>query len=106
MDVSVFVSNVKARCKELNTTPTVACTESGAGRNMITNMKKGSMPSIDRVRMLADYLNCSISDLTGEADPAPASDPELAAALSQFEKLTPEQRAKVIGYMEGLISSR
>ena len=106
MDAAVFVANVKARCKELNTTPTVACTESGAGRNMITNMKKGSMPSIDRVKMLANYLQCSIGDLTGEAEPASASDPDLAAALAQFEKLTPEQRAKVIGYMEGLISSR
>ena len=105
MDSLVFIENVKARCKQLNTTPTVACTESGAGKNLITNMKKGTMPSLERVKMLADYLQCSISDLTGETAPA-AGDPEVAQALEVFGDLTPEERAKVFGFMEGLKAQR
>ena len=59
-----------------------------------------------RLPEIADLLGTTPEYLlTGNAV-EPASDPELAAALSQFERLTPEQRAKVIGYMEGLISSR
>ena len=70
---------------------------------LITNMKKGTMPSLDRVKLLADHLQCSISDLTGEA---PAGDPELAAALSKFERLTPAQQAAVQGYMDFLLSQQ
>lgn len=43
--------------------------------------------------------------LTGQAaDPAP--DPDLSEMMSKFGSLTPEQKAKVIGYMEGLIAQR
>lgn len=55
---------------------------------------------------IAKVLDTTPEYLLTGITPDPVPDPELAAALSQFEKLTPEQRAKVIGYMEGLISSR
>lgn len=45
--------------------------------------------------------------LTGQESPTPpAADPAMAELVSAFERLTPEQRAKVIGYMEGLISQK
>lgn len=61
-----------------------------------------------KIAKIAEVLNTTPEYLlTGTvADSATAGDPEMAAALARFEKLTPEQRAKVIGYMEGLISSR
>lgn len=59
-----------------------------------------------KIAKIAEVLDTTPEYLLTGITPDPAPDPELAAALSQFEKLTPEQRAKVIGYMEGLISSR
>lgn len=47
--------------------PTVACAESGAGKDMLTNLsKRGIIPSIERVQLLAQYLGCTTSDLLGE----------------------------------------
>lgn len=103
MNVEIFVQNVQNLCKSKGTTPTVACQESGAGRNFMDNVKKGSTPSVAKVQMLAEYLGVTTSDLLGEAgDP----DPELSEMMSKFGHLTPEQKAKVIGYMEGLIAQR
>ena len=105
MDSEVFIENVKARCKQLGTTPTVACAESGAGKNLITYMKKGTMPSIEKVKKLADHLKCSVSDLTGET-PQPSGDPELMAFMAALGEFTPEERERIKGYIEGLRAQR
>ena len=81
----------------------------GIRAQIITDWKKGTTTSYTRyIQRIAELLGVSADYLlTGTvADSATVGDPDLAAALAQFEKLTPEQRAKVIGYMEGLISSR
>lgn len=45
--------------------------------------------------------------LTGqESTPAVTGDPEVAQALAVFGDLTPEERAKVFGFMEGLKAQR
>ena len=78
----------------------------GIHAQVITDWKNGSTSYQRHMQKISDILGVSTDYLHTGQESAPASDPELAAALSQFEKLTPEQRAKVIGYMEGLISSR
>lgn len=95
MDIDRFVANVKQRCEELGTSPTVACQESGAGKNLITNIKKGVKPSMERIELLAAFLGCSVYDLTEEAKPEPTEDPVLAEAMAKFRRLTPAQRAAV-----------
>lgn len=81
----------------------------GVSPTRISEWKKRKSESyIKRLPEIASVLGTTPEYLLSGtvADSATVSDPDLAAALSQFEKLTPEQRAKVIGYMEGLISSR
>ena len=82
MNAEVFIKNVQARCKELNTSPTAACAKSGAGKNLISNMKNGENPGIRRVTLLAAYLGCSVSDLTGEQ-----KEPATVSGDGQAEKL-------------------
>ena len=67
MNVDIFVQNVKFACKERGTNPTAACEASGAGRNFMDNIKKGSIPSVAKVQLLADYLGVTTSELLGEA---------------------------------------
>ena len=50
----------------MGTNPTAACEASGAGRNFMDNIKKGSIPSVAKVQMLAEYLGVSTSELLGE----------------------------------------
>lgn len=66
MNVEIFVQNIKNICKSRGTNPTSACEASGAGRNFMDNIKKGSIPSVAKVQMLADYLGVTTSELLGE----------------------------------------
>lgn len=70
MDKELFVKNVEKICGEKGIKPTVACVESGAGRNFLVQIKgRGSVPSVEKVQMLARYLGCTVSDLLGEQPP-------------------------------------
>lgn len=68
MDVLKIVENIQHLCGERGVTPTVAGKESGAGKELVTNMKrKGTMPSVEKIQLLANYLGVTTSELLGEA---------------------------------------
>lgn len=106
MNIDVFVQNVKKYCALKGVKPTVACDESGAGKNLLSQMKhRGSLPTVGRVQLLAQYLGCTVSDLLGEvpAEMTKAADPK-ADGLSQefarlFSSLSPENQNKIIAEM-------
>lgn len=98
MNVERFVENVRKYCALANTKPTVACENSGAGKNMLTNLsKRGIVPSVERVQMLAQYLGCTVSDLLGE-DPAP-TDPVREEFARLLDGMTAEQRNELFAFM-------
>lgn len=67
MDIDLFVENVKKYCKLMGVKPTVACAESGAGKDILGRLTNHRMvPSVERVQLLAQYLGCTVSDLLGE----------------------------------------
>ena len=66
MDVLKIVENIQRICKEKGTTPTVAGKESGAGKDLVSAMKRrGVLPSIEKMRLLAEYLGVTTSELLG-----------------------------------------
>lgn len=99
LDVTRIVDNIQRICREKGVTPTVAGRESGAGKDLVTNMKKkGTRPSIEKIRLLADYLNVSVSDILWEDDvvdhqPLTPAEKEL---MDEFRSLTPEQQEMVL----------
>ena len=102
MNVDIFVQNVKALCKAQGTTPSAASEASGAGRNFMDNLKKGSIPSVVKVQLLADYLGVTTSELLGEkiepgSDAGPPSENELI-----FRSLPPELQEEALRYMRYL----
>ena len=105
MDKTAFVQNIKDRCEKMGVRPTVACRESGVGTSFITDLNKGTTPSVAKVEMLARYFACTVSDLLGEvsAEMTKAADPK-ADGLSQefarlFTSLSPENQNKIIAEM-------
>ena len=98
MDKEKFVQNVKERCAKKGVKPTIALEESGAGKNLLGQLKnRGSFPSIERVQMLAQYLGCTVSDLLGE-DPAPP-DPVREEFARLLDGMTAEQRNELFAFM-------
>ena len=100
MNVDVFVQNVKSLCKAQGTTPSAASEASGAGRNFMDNIKKGSIPSVAKVQMLAEYLGVTVRDLLGEKKEPTVQDDGLSegerALMTLFRQLTPDQQEMVL----------
>ena len=106
MDKEKFVQNVKYFCGKKGVKPTVALTESGAGKDLIGKLLgRGSYPSVERVQMLAQYLDCTVSDLLGEekAENAKTAAPEGSGLSEEFARifsgLTPENQNVIIAEM-------
>ena len=100
MNVDVLVQNVKSVCKAEGTTPSGPSEASGAGRNFMDNIKKGSIPSVAKVQMLAEYLGVTVSDLLGEKKEPTVQDDGLSegerALMTLFRQLTPDQQEMVL----------
>ena len=102
MNVDIFVQNVKALCKAQGTTPSAASEASGAGRNFMDNIKRGSIPSVAKVQMLAEYLGVTTSELLGEA-PGSSSAGQGSNANSEltqmYDRLTADAKKEVLAFL-------
>ena len=105
MDKTAFVQNIKDRCEKMGVRPTVACREAGVGTSLITDLNKGTTPSVAKVEMLARYFGCTVSDLLGEEPTkiTQAADPKADDLCQEFARLftslSPENQNKVIAEM-------
>ena len=100
MDAFEFVQNIKKYCSIKGVKPTVACRESGVGTSFINNIEKRvSMPSIEKVQMLAEYLGVTVSELLGEtiSSGTASCGPDI---LVKFQQLTPENQKEVLAFIE------
>ncbi len=105
MDVDVFVQNAKYYCRIKGVSPTVACAESGAGKDLLSQLtKRGSVPSVAKVQLLAQYLGVTTSDLLGEETQSspPSKEDRLQAALAE---LSADEREDVYRYVD-LVKAR
>lgn len=67
MDKQILVQNIKKYCVLRGVKPTLACAESGAGKDIINQLEnRGSVPSVEKVQLLAQYLGVTTSELLGE----------------------------------------
>lgn len=104
MDIEKVVENIQRACKQRGTNPTEAGRESGAGKDLVTNMRRrGILPSIEKMSMLAAYLGVTTSELLGEeitlsfeAEPGTRCPPE-------YDLLKPEDKALIDNMIHRLI---
>lgn len=106
-----MIQSIKYYCDLKQIKPTIACKESGAGKDLINQIEsKGSIPSVAKVQLLAQYLGVTTSELLGETPPGgvplvPESDTlseEDAQLLRQIHALSPAARGKLLGYLDAL----
>ena len=70
------------------------------------NVKRGRIPSIDRIQLLAQYLGTTTSELLGEEKaPSPAADDSEERLLILYRKLNQEGRDKLLDYADDLAES-
>lgn len=67
MDFSCIISRANLICETKGIDKRVY-TKSGAGKDFVSNIKKGSAPSIEKVSALAEYLDCSVDYLMGRTE--------------------------------------
>lgn len=97
MDKDIFVQNVKILCLQKGIKPTNACKESGVGGSFLSDIQnRGSVPSVAKVQMLADYLGVTTSELLGETDRTGPGDKK--GPTVKDDGLTEEERLLVLAY--------
>ena len=105
MDNIAFVQKVKMLCLKKDLKPSDVCTECGLGSSFLPDIKRGRVPSVDKVERLAAYLGVTTSELLGEDSPAPVAE-AAPAGLSElgriYRSLNHEGREKLLGYAKDL----
>jgi len=100
MNIEFFVQNIKARCRIKGITPTEACRESGVGRSFMDNVKRGRVPSIDRIEMLAKFFDCTIGELIGEDTSGLSRGPEQPYLMRRYNSLSKKAQEEVMAFIE------
>ena len=91
MDKELFVQNIKNFCLHRGVKPTNACRESGAGADLINQIeRRGSVPSVERVQLLAQYLGVTTSELLGEPPPDVSLTQDEQQILHGYRELSPQ----------------
>ena len=101
LNKELFVQNIKQICAIRGIKPTVACRESGAGTNLINKLEsKGSIPSVEKVQLLAQYLGVTVSELLGEDASEISQGPAQPDLLIRYNKLSPEDQEEIMAIIE------
>ena len=93
-DAQSIISNIQDLCDIKGITINRALTESGAGGSLISTLRKGSMPSIIKFGLLAEYLEIPIDIIVGTV-----IEEDAKKELSQFNEAA--QKFKTILVKKG-----
>ena len=86
--------------------------ESGLSKNIMDNMKNGSMPSADKIAKISEYLGVSIDFIMGmtaspqtipETNSAP-DDEVRSAIVSKVKQLSDSQALRLLAFLEGMLA--
>lgn len=60
-----LTANIKKECQRLGIAPETMCRLSGISTDVMYNMKRGCLPSIDKITAIAEYCGVSVDYLIG-----------------------------------------
>lgn len=111
MNSQLLINNIIFWADKMNKKPTTLCSESGAGKDFISNIKKGQTPSVAKVQMLADYIGISTSELLGEKiQPATREGDELdeqtARLVDKLRQMAPEDQELLEAQIDVMLRRR
>lgn len=98
--------NLKQRRKALKLTQGQMAEKFGLTRQTYQNYENGKTePTLETAGMMAQFFNCSISDLFDLPAPNISLTEEERRLLDLYSKLNAEGRKKMIGYADDLVCS-
>ena len=101
LNKELFVQNIKNICLAKGIKPTVACRESGAGTNLINQLEnRGSIPSVEKVQLLAQYLGVTVSELLGEDASEISQGPAQPYLVMRYNQLSQAGQEDVMTFLE------
>ena len=98
-----IAETIKSEANKKNIKLGVMCSDLDISNNTFHNMKK-SMPSIETLAKIAEYLNCSLDDLLGIKNKC-APETKRNAITNKINSLTDSQLDRLLGYLEALVAS-
>lgn len=66
IDLNLVIERINELCKKNSITINQMLKNCSAGTSLVDNMKKGSYPSVDKLKKVADYFGIALEYLIGE----------------------------------------
>lgn len=97
-NLEFLISSIETLCKQKSISVKSALEECGLKRVVVDNMKKGSVPSVDKIYTLANFFGVSVDYLLGRTDEpkTETSDPTTQILVERFRNLSPEDKIDVL----------
>lgn len=67
-NLQIIEERVMAIAKNLGLSKNKLLINAKLNKSVFDNMKKGQVPSVDKIHTIADYLDCSVDYLLGRTD--------------------------------------
>ena len=105
MDFGRLQYVIQKLCDKRGIKPRAAYEESGVGRSFYDNIRKGSVPSVEKLQALAVYFNVSVDYLIGNTDVPEVnhqSETLSQAGLAAFAALSPAEQEQIRALVQTL----
>ena len=67
-DSEILINRISTLCEQSGITKAKLFEDCGLNKNIVNNLKRGSIPSVDKIAIIADYFNISVDYLLGRTE--------------------------------------
>ena len=89
MNTNILISSISTLCNQHDISINKMLQDVGLSKSLVDNLKKGSMPSIDKITKIADYFGVTVDYLLGKTDvktEKPADEGELTEDIIIYHR--------------------
>ena len=104
MTTESLLESLETARKASGKTKTAFYGESGAGRNLPDNIKRGAFPSVEKIVAIADSLGISVDALLGRENKSAPCEITRNAIADKLMLLSQSQLDRLQGFLEALLS--
>lgn len=104
-DIQILVNRISELCVTTNVSVNKMLSECGLSKSIMDNLKKGSVPSVEKLLKIAEYFNVSTDYLLGkESSPTSSADmsPDDKELMDMIKSLSPEKKEMFLKFLKSL----